>query len=163
MRLGLGSLAAALGLSLSAGPVLSDDGEKQAVIDTVQTLFDAMAEKDGAKAAGIMLDEGVGVSLSWDEDGKAVVSRSENAGFAESIGQNTSEYLERMWDVKVMIDGPIASLWAPYDFFLDGEFHHCGIDAVQLLKVDGAWKIANFSWTTITEGCAPSPLGPPGD
>ena len=25
---------------------------------------------------------------------------------------------ERMWDPEVRIDGPVATLWAPYDFYI---------------------------------------------
>ncbi|NEZ03108.1 hypothetical protein G4Y73_02960 [Wenzhouxiangella sp. XN201] len=29
----------------------------------------------------------------------------------------------------------------------DGERPHCGVDSIDVVKVDGVWKLANFMWT----------------
>jgi hypothetical protein len=60
----------------------------------------------------------------------------------------------------VKIHGDIAFLWAPYDFHRGPKSDHCGIDSVSLAKIDGAWKIAALSFTSETQNCAASPLGP---
>jgi hypothetical protein len=67
-----------------------------------------------------------------------------------------------MWDPTVLIDGDIAMVWTRYDFHIDGEFSHCGVDAVLLLRTDDGWRIASLAWTS-EKDCNPSPLGlPPG-
>jgi hypothetical protein len=53
----------------------------------------------------------------------------------------------------VLIRGPIAVVWGQYEFLIDGEFSHCGVDAADLVKVDGRWKVANFMWTVEKENC----------
>ena len=57
----------------------------------------------------------------------------------------------------LIIGGPIALVWGEYDFWIDGEFSHCGIDSVSLVKIDDTWKIANWMWTVETEKCATKP------
>ena len=52
-------------------------------------------------------------------------------------------------------------LWAPYYFYIDGVFSHCGTDAIDLVEVDGQWKIANSSWTVQKAGCIKPPAGHP--
>ena len=69
--------------------------------------------------------------------------------------------LERMWEPQVRVHKGIANLWAPYDFWLDGKFSHCGIDSFELMKTAGGWRLTGGSYTVEREGCAPSPLGPP--
>ena len=66
---------------------------------------------------------------------------------------------ERIWNPEVRVHGPIATLWAPYDFWIEGKFSHCGIDAFDLIKTDKGWKIAGGTYT-IESKCEPSPLGP---
>ena len=56
--------------------------------------------------------------------------------------------------------GPIASVWTPYDFWVDGKFSHCGIDIFDLVKTAEGWKISGLTYTVERTGCAPSPLGP---
>jgi len=50
-------------------------------------------------------------------------------------------------------------VWAPYDFWRDGKFSHCGVDAFDLIKTDEGWKIAGGGYT-LESKCEPSPLGP---
>ena len=35
-----------------------------------------------------------------------------------------------------MIRGPIAVVWGEYEFLIDGQFSHCGIDSVGVVKLD---------------------------
>ena len=35
----------------------------------------------------------------------------------------------------------------PYDFYIDGKWSHCGVDAFTMLKSDGRWRIASLSWS----------------
>ncbi|MDG1509236.1 MAG: hypothetical protein P8Q53_05605 [Flavobacteriaceae bacterium] len=61
--------------------------------------------------------------------------------------KNSEQFRERYWDAKVLTDGFIASVWAPYDFYLKGSFSHCGVDLFYLVKTDKVWKIAHFGYT----------------
>jgi hypothetical protein len=49
--------------------------------------------------------------------------------------------------------------WAPYDFYIDGEFSHCGVDVFDLIQLEGQWKLANSMYTVIRNDCPKSPLG----
>jgi hypothetical protein len=40
-----------------------------------------------------------------------------------------------------------------FDFRVDGELSNCGVNAIDLVKVDGAWKVAHLMWMTELEGC----------
>jgi hypothetical protein len=59
----------------------------------------------------------------------------------------------------VLVNDLMAVFWAPYDFYIDGEFSHCGVDVFDLIKLDGQWKLANSMYTVISSGCPKSPLG----
>ena len=52
----------------------------------------------------------------------------------------------------------MAQVWAPYTFYLDKKWRHCGVDAMELLKLNGAWKITQLSDTRRRENCR-DPLG----
>ncbi len=39
-----------------------------------------------------------------------------------------------MWDPVVTRRGPLAVLWAPYEFQRNGKTTHCGIDVFNLVK-----------------------------
>jgi Putative lumazine-binding len=141
---------------LFAGIILAASPEETQVTAAVQHLFDAMAAHDANAIRAAFIKDARLVALR--PDGTAGVTEAET--FATRIGSATAGYLERMWEPKVLIRGPIAQVWALYDFHRDGKFDHCGIDSVSLLKVEGAWKIASISYTSETANCPASPLGP---
>jgi len=83
------------------------------------------------------------------------------AYFLDPANNGPEKLTERYWSPTLLIDDHIAVFWAPYDFYIDGVFSHCGTDLFNLLKVDGMWKIGNNSWTVQKTGCTLHPDGPP--
>jgi len=67
-----------------------------------------------------------------------------------------------MWNPTVQIQGRVAMVWTPYDFHLNGEFSHCGIDVFTMLQGAEGWQVASITYNVVREGCTPSPLGSPG-
>ena len=146
---------------------MSPDGQGQApatdrdqVIAAVQGFFDAMATRDPALAARVLMTDGRLYSTR-EQDGKPVVRSQAFEAFIAGLSKGTSKQLERMWDPEVKIHGPIATLWTRYDFYTDGKFSHCGIDAFNLVKTPEGWKVAGGAYTVERTNCPPSPLGPP--
>lgn len=146
-----------------------DEGERAAVRSVVERFFSAMHERDRATLERLALGDGRGIAVRAGEGAAEPDSRS-MAELIDSIMAGEQTVIERIWNPAIRIDlldasgeAGIATLWAPYDFWLDGEFHHCGIDAFHLIKTAGEWRIANVVWTSRTEGCPESPLGSPGE
>jgi hypothetical protein len=146
-----------LTLLLAAGLFFAASPEETQVTTAVQHLFDAMAAHDGVAIQAMFVKDARMVSVR--ADGAPSVSAAD--AFATRIAAAKEAYLERMWNPKVLVQGSIAQLWAPYDFHRDGKFNHCGIDSVSLVKVEGNWKIAGISYTSETANCPVSPLGKP--
>jgi hypothetical protein len=47
----------------------------------------------------------------------------------------------------IRIDGSMATVWGPYELLVDGERHHCGVNALQLGQIDGAWRVTAITYT----------------
>jgi hypothetical protein len=135
-----------------AAPPAADAGPEA----VVQKLFDCMAARDPIAAKDLFVpDAGL---FSLGNKGKA--SRMPLLDFLNVLGSGKVEWKERIWNTTVLVHGPIAVVWAPYDFHLSGNFTHCGYDSFSLLKTAAGWKITYISDTRETEGCL-NPLGPP--
>ena len=50
-------------------------------------------------------------------------------------------YLEKLLSYTIKIDGNLASVWTPYEFYFNGEFSHCGANSFQLFNNNGNWEI----------------------
>jgi hypothetical protein len=62
---------------------------------------------------------------------------------------------ERMVYSAVLVDGDMAQVWGPYRFMAGGKTTHCGINSLSLVKREGAWRVANTSFTMeLPDRCA---------
>ena len=161
LGLGLAICTPAAGQPTGLGPSSERDADEAEVLAAVQKFFDTMTSRDATGAAEVLDGEGDFVSVRWGSDGEQIVRRSSIEDYLADLGAETETYLERMWDPEVRIQGPIATVWTPYDFHVDGVFSHCGIDAFELLRSDTGWVITGAIYTVERTDCAPSPLGPP--
>ena len=139
----------------------SPASEREAILAVMAQVFAAVASKKPEDWRALQLAEGTTLSFRPDpngEPGELEMRMSRNEEMLAGLEDASHEYLER-WTGKptVLTRGPIAVVWGEYEFWIDGAFSHCGVDAVDLVKIDGEWKVANFMWTVEKENC---PTGP---
>lgn len=129
-------------------------------LEAVETFFTAMAENNWSLAEPVMIDDAVlyGYRL---EDGEVQLSRTTAGDYLKSAATRDARMLERIWDVEILEHDRLATIWTPYDFYLDGKFHHCGRNSFSLIRNADGWRIASIVYSMLTENCEPSPLGPP--
>ena len=140
-------------------PAQSSRADSGTVVATVQRLFDAMARRDTVALRDVLLPGARFVAIRGDTVGAVPRVQSDSA-FLRAISR-ADKLLERMWSPVVQVHGPLATVWAPYDFHIDGQRSHCGVDTFTLVRSGATWKISDIAYTVERSGCAPSPLGPP--
>ncbi len=163
----LGRSPAVLALAWSilfCAPVPAIDAQERtdqeaSVLASVQRFFETMTAKDSAGARAVLDPAGDFVSVRWNDDGQQIVRRSSNQVYLDGLDGQSANYVERVWDSEIRVHGPIAIVWTPYDFHIDGRFSHCGIDMFQLLLTEAGWVITGGTYTVERTGCPESPLG----
>jgi hypothetical protein len=75
--------------------------------------------------------------------------------FLRSIASipDTVQIEEKLKSISVRVDGNLAQAWTPYEFRVDGKMSHCGVNAFQLFRDQGTWKILHIIDTRKREGC----------
>lgn len=132
--------------------------DRDAVLNVVQVFFDTMTERHVDGARKILVPQARFHALEMRKPAADPQSFSTEEYLAR-LQRSTRTNRERIWNPEVRVHGPIATVWAPYDFWTDGAFSHCGVDAFDLLKTAEGWKIAGAAFTMEAK-CDPSPLGP---
>jgi hypothetical protein len=132
--------------------------DRDAVLKVVQTFFDTMAAKDVDGARKIMVPEGRFYAMDMLKP-TIIPASFTSEEYCVRLQQSTQTLRERIWNPEVRVHAAIATVWAPYDFWIDGKFSHCGVDAFDLIKTPEGWKIAGGAFTMEAK-CEPSPLGP---
>src|SRR5690606_16492217 len=125
---------------------------------SVQALLYALASL-GAAAARLPTAPRAG-PLAAREDGS--VHAGSDEGVIEALGKDTARWLERSWDAEVLVDGPLAQVWVPYDFHRDGAFSHCGTNSVTLARGVDGWRIVAIAYTMRKYDCPPGAPAPDG-
>lgn len=140
----------------------ADPQERREVTATLQRLFDALETGD-ADLLRTVLDESVVMHFSETRDGTTSFGSSTVEALAGRIAASEAPLVERMWDPVVFVNGPLATIWTPYDFYVGDSFSHCGIDAASMFRGEEGWKIVALSWTRLQPpACELHPDGPPG-
>lgn len=155
-------MATAALLTPRAGEAQTDSSDRDAVLATVAAFFSTMTARDVEGARAVLEPEGRFFSVRPGADGEKVIRSFSNQSYLDGLAGETRRQLERIWSPRVQVHGDVANVWAPYDFHVDGAFSHCGVDSFDLVRTPSGWKITGGAYTVEREGCAPSPLGPPG-
>lgn len=139
-------------------PAAEPADERAAVLAAVAAFFDTMEARDVAGAERVVIPEAAFTSIR-ELDGREVVRTASLRSYLDALGTTGERWVERMRNPELRIHGPIATVWGPYDFWIDGNWSHCGVDAFDLMKTADGWKIAGGAYT-VEKGCAPRPLEP---
>jgi len=138
--------------------LLSNAGQAQTAEDsikaTVNTLFVAMKTSDPAKLSSTFDMSAVLQTIAKNGAGETVVKNEEVKEFADAVSKMPAgDADERVEFGHILIDGPMATVWAPYKFYYKGTFSHCGVDMFQLVRMKGGWKIVYLIDTRRKEPC----------
>lgn len=140
------------------------DADREAVLATVQAIFDALAEGDGATLRRVMHPQVLMHSVERSADGARTVSISTLDELVARVEGSDAVLTERMFDPEVRISGDLAMVWTPYDFYVGDQLSHCGADGLLLARdaQTEAWQIVSLSWTRLQPPeCELHPDGPP--
>ena len=114
---------------------------------TIDALFDGMRAGDAA-AVRAVFHEDARLHTALGPADTSAVSATPVDTFVEAVGEPRDRvWDERTWDVQVRVDGPLASAWVPYVFYLGDERSHCGVNAVQLVRTGAGWRILQLTDT----------------
>ena len=142
-----------IGLALLAPLRLVAQHGEDEVLAAVHQLFQAMRARDTVALQAVFDSTADLVTTAPDGQGGFTVRRVAAPDFVASIGRLTVEVDERIHDPEVRIDGGLASVWAPYDVYVNGELSHCGVDAFQLARTPSGWRIIAVADTRRRDGC----------
>jgi hypothetical protein len=81
---------------------------------------------------------------SISESSKVTQLKNDSAqDFFRSIATipNTILFEEKLLDYSIQVDGAMAHVWTPYEFYVNNKFSHKGVNAFTLFKENEQWKI----------------------
>ena len=127
-----------LALTATAQAQTTEDSVKT----TINRLFEGMKNADTLLLKSAFTDDPILQTVATNKKKQVYIKSDKFKDFVKFIGdQKVGEADERVEFESIRIDGALAMVWAPYQFYYKGKFHHCGVNSFQLVKLDNNWKI----------------------
>ena len=128
----------------------SDDNEIRALIHAIYAAISGPAgERDWASHSKHFAPEARSYVLHRDKSGDKLKAYTQDE-YARSRGPffRTHSFWEIETRSEIRVDGPLATALSYYDSFWDRSQppFESGLNTIQLVKLDGQWKIASIMW-----------------
>lgn len=122
---------------------------------TINQMFKGMLLADSAIVKSCFTQDAIMQTFSRDKDGMVLIKSNSVQDFARQIHQLPKDSAdERISFETVQIDGPMASVWTPYNLFFNNRFLHCGVNHFVLARLNGIWKIQYLIDTRRKQPCS---------
>lgn len=121
----------------------------------VNIFFEGFHKGDTLLMKSVMAKEMIMQTAYTDKKGQHKLNSDDPNGFLSTIANRPADqkWDERLLDYKVEIDGNLAHVWTPYEFWFNETFLHCGANSFTLAKFDEGWKIIHLIDSRRKEGC----------
>ena len=126
---------------------LQSQNEKyeQEIIDEIATFFEGLNAKDTTLIKTTLAKDVSLRSVLIKNEEKMLVTDSISS-FLRQIGMLPKDLMiqEKVTNTQVHIRFPMASVFTDYEFFINNEKSHSGINFFTLVYLEDAWKIVNI-------------------
>ena len=94
-------------------------------------------------------------SIGTDKEGIVQLSTSSFDSFLKSIAgiPENVNFEERILDYQTRSDALMANVWTPYEFYINSELSHCGVNNFQMIWDEDSWKIFYIVDTRNRQSC----------
>ena len=124
-------------LLISSFSFAQNTSEKE-IIKPIENLFNAMKSADSLGVKNAF--SGSAIMQTFGKNQEIRTDKVED--FAKQVGASKAGDLDERFTIsKILVDGNMASVWVPYQFYYKGNFSHCGVNSFQLAKINNEWKI----------------------
>ncbi len=129
--------------------------EEDAVKKVIRTMFDGMRAGDSSMVHSVFIDDVRMQTIAPNRQGQMSLRDGSLTNFLNAVGTPHDQvWDERILDYQVKIDGAMASVWTPYEFYAGERFSHCGVNSFQLMKTAAGWKIIYLVDTRRSDNCS---------
>jgi len=117
--------------------------QKQDVQRAIEIFFEGFHQKDTVKMQSVCSSKIVLQSISESTVKGNKLSEETAKELYRSIASipSTMKFHEKIVNYNIQIDGTMAHVWAPYEFFVNDKLSHSGVNTFTLFKENDIWKI----------------------
>lgn len=132
----------------------SNQSDSAAIAQIIADVFDGMRQSDSSMIGKHMHQEVRMQTVSKTENGNTITQLNSADGWLKAVTGNTGAiWDERIDNLRIQVDGTLASAWMDFAFYLGDKFSHCGSNSFQFIKINENWKIIYIIDSRMREDC----------
>jgi len=124
---------------------------KQAVLD----FFEGFHKGDTAQIRNTIDHQMFMQTVTKTKDGDIKTIKTTINEFLTVIHNRPADqkWLEKLLNFEIVANENIAQIWTPYEFYVNDQFSHCGVNVFQLYHDGKTWRIMAIADTRKRKGC----------
>lgn len=117
--------------------------EEKNIKETISTFFKGLHNGDSTIIKSTLHTSIKIQTTSVNKEGKKILKTETKNQLLRAIASKkvSDIYFEKLLSYTIKVDGNLASVWTPYEFYYNGKFSHCGANSFQLFNNKGKWEI----------------------
>ncbi|MFD0761403.1 nuclear transport factor 2 family protein [Lutibacter aestuarii] len=122
----------------------------------INTFFEGLHTADTTLINSVISKNILMQTTFTNSKGESILRSSTKKDFFTTLLSKKEEdvWFEKLLSVEIKIDGNIASVWIPYEFYLNDIFSHCGANSFQLYyNNNNHWEIIYIIDTRRKKDC----------
>lgn len=129
--------------------------DEELVRNTLDTFFEGLHKGDSALIKTAIHSKIHMQTAYKNKEGESLLKFISKENFLNAISSKKADevWLEKLSSYTIKIDGILASIWTPYQFFVNDKLSHCGVNFFQLFNNKGKWEIIYVVDTRRSQNC----------
>lgn len=118
------------------------EAQNQEVQKTIETFFEGFHSRDTLVLQSVCSEKLILQSIKEGAEGNILTDEQPNEFFKSIAGiPNDIQFLEKILSYSIQIDGSMAQVWTPYEFYVNDKLSHKGVNVFTLFKEKESWKL----------------------
>lgn len=119
--------------------------EEKAIKQSISVFFEGLQTSDTLKIQSICHKE-MKLQSIMEKNTVGALSFQSNSEFYKSVAAipKNVKIEERILSYNIQIDGAMANVWTPYEFYINEKLSHIGVNSFTLLLENTIWKIVHI-------------------
>lgn len=120
-----------------------ENNDEVEVKKVIETFFEGLHKGDSTLMSTTLHKElKIQTTFTNKEGNKNLVTQTKESLLTGTTNKKPEmKYFEKLLSYDIKIDGNLASVWTPYEFYVNDNFSHCGANSFQLFNNNGKWQI----------------------
>jgi hypothetical protein len=136
-------------------PVVSQETKENEIKEIISLFFKGLQSGDTLTIKQTISNALLLQTTYTNKEGKSILRTEDVSKFLNSVALKKPEDIweEKLLSYYIQIDGNMANVWTPYEFYLNNDFSHCGVNSFQLFFNGEQWRIIYLIDTRRKQDC----------